>query len=77
MLIQSIKDSIWDCIKDKEVALFMIFSDQGEILWHQGRGVRGRNIIDGKGFCRSYCLEALKKNREIAEVDCLINLNGH
>ena len=77
MMIQSIKDSIWDCIKDKEVALFMIFSDQGEILWHQGRGVRGRNIIDGKGFCRSYCLEALKKNREIAEVDCLINLNGH
>lgn len=77
MLIESFKNSIWDCIKDKEVALFMIFSDQGEILWHQGRGVRGRNIKDGKGFCRSYCLEALKKPREIEGSDCLINLNGH
>ena len=43
-MIKSIKDSIWDCIKDKEVALFMIFSDEGEILWHQGREVRGRTI---------------------------------
>jgi hypothetical protein len=26
MLIQSIKDGIWECIKDNEVALFMISS---------------------------------------------------
>jgi DNA-binding NtrC family response regulator len=77
MMIKSIKNSIWNCIKDKEVALFMIFSDEGEILWHQGREVKGRHIHDGKGFCRSYCLEALKKQREIAKEDCLINLNGH
>lgn len=77
MMIKSIKDSIWNCIKDKEVALFMIFSDEGEILWHQGREVKGKHIKDGKGFCRSYCLEALKKHREIAKADCLINLNGH
>jgi hypothetical protein len=77
MMIKSIKNSIWNCIKDKEVALFMIFSDEGEILWHQGREVKGRHINDGKGFCRSYCLEALKKQREIAKEDCLINLNGH
>jgi hypothetical protein len=48
MLIKFIKDSIWDCIKDKEVALFMIFSGEGEILWHKGREVRGRNIKNGQ-----------------------------
>jgi hypothetical protein len=69
MMIKSIKNSIWNCIKDKEVALFMIFSDEGEILWHQGREVKGRHIHDGKGFCRSYCLETLKKLREIAKED--------
>jgi hypothetical protein len=77
MLIKSIKDSIWDCIKDKEVALFMIFSDEGEIIWHQGREVRGRTISEGKGFCRSYCQEALKKRRCIAGENCMINLNGN
>lgn len=76
-MINSIKDSIWDCIKDKEVALFMIFSDEGEILWHQGREVKGRNIAEGKGFCRSYCLEALKKHNKIEKADCLVNLNGN
>jgi transcriptional regulator of aromatic amino acid metabolism len=77
MLIQSIKDSIWDCIKDKEVALFMIFSDQGEILWHQGRGVKAQTIGEGKGFCRSHCLEVLNMRREIAVENCLVNLNGN
>jgi DNA-binding NtrC family response regulator len=77
MMIKAIKDSIWDCIKNKKVALFMIFSDEGEILWHQGRKVNGRNIKDGKGFCRSYCLEALKKHRKIDKTDCLVNLNGN
>jgi DNA-binding NtrC family response regulator len=76
-MIQAIKNDIWDCIKDKEVALFMIFSDEGEILWHQGREVKGRNLKDGKGFCRSYCLEALKKHNKIEKADCLVNLNGN
>ncbi len=76
-MIQTIKDGIWECIKDKEVALFMIFSNEGEILWHRGRDVRGRTIGEGKDFCRSYCLEALKKRREIGRSDCLIRLNGN
>jgi DNA-binding NtrC family response regulator len=77
MLIQSIKDSIWDCIKDKEVALFMIFSDKGEILYHRGRHVKGRTIGEGRGFCRSHCLEILNMRREIAAEDCLVSLNGN
>ncbi|MCU0236879.1 MAG: sigma 54-interacting transcriptional regulator [Acidobacteria bacterium] len=77
MLIQSIKDSIWHCIKDKDVALFMIFSAEGEILWHRGRAVMGGTIAEGKGFCRSFGLEALKKRREVGRSDCLIRLNGN
>ena len=31
-MMQSIKEGIWECIKEKDVALFMIFSVEGEIL---------------------------------------------
>jgi DNA-binding NtrC family response regulator len=77
MMMQSIKDGIWECIRGKDVALFMIFSAEGEILWHRGRAVMGGTIAEGKGFCRSYCLEALKKRREVGKSDCLIRLNGN
>jgi DNA-binding NtrC family response regulator len=77
MLIQSVKNSIWDCIKDKEVALFMIFSDKGEILYYRRRHVKGRTIGEGRGFCCSHCLEILNMRREIAAEDCLVSLNGN
>ncbi len=77
MLIQAIKDSIWQCIKNKEVSLFMIFSNEGEVLWRQGREVKGKTIRDGNGFCRSYCQEAINKRREIGKTDCLVNLNDN
>jgi DNA-binding NtrC family response regulator len=77
MMIEMLKKTIWDCIKGKEVALFMIFSDQGEILWHQGREVKGRTIGEGKGFCRSHCLDVLGMRREIDVEDCLVSLNGN
>lgn len=76
-MIQAIKNDIWDCIKGKEVALFMIFSDQGEIFWHQGREVKGQTIGEGEGFCRSHCLEVMNMPREIAVENCLVNLNGN
>ncbi len=75
-MIATIKNIIWDCIKDKKVALFMIFSNEGEILWHQGREATGRTIMDGRGFCRSYCLEALKKPGKITGENCLVNFNS-
>jgi transcriptional regulator with PAS, ATPase and Fis domain len=77
MMIEMLKKTIWDCIKGKEVALFMIFSDQGEILWHQGREVKGRTIGEGKGFCWSHCLDVLGMRREIDVEDCLVSLNGN
>lgn len=76
MIIQAIKDSIWNCIKNKEVALFMIFSDEGEILFHQGRQIQGRTIGKARGFCRSYCLEALRMRREIDANECMVAING-
>lgn len=54
----------------------MIFSSEGEILWHRGRPVSGRTIAGGGGFCRSYCLEALKKRRRVEDENCLVSLNG-
>lgn len=76
MMIQAIKDEIWRLVQTKKIALFMIFSADGEILWHRGRLVTGRTIAGGSGFCRSYCLEALKKVRQVKEKDCLVGLNG-
>ena len=34
-------------------------------------------IAEGKGFCRSYSLEALEKHKKIEKADCLVNLNGN
>ena len=76
-MIETLKNMVWDCIKDKEIALFMIFSNEGEILYHRGRAVKGRTIAEGKGFCRSHCLEALKGKRGIGAESCLVNLNGN
>ncbi|MCU0236730.1 MAG: sigma 54-interacting transcriptional regulator [Acidobacteria bacterium] len=76
-MIETLKNMIWDYIKDKEVALFKIFSNEGEILYHRGRDVKGRTIVEGKGFCRSHCLEALKVKRGIGAESCLVNLNGN
>jgi len=76
-MIETLKNMVWDCIKDKDVALFMIFSNEGEILYHRGRAVKGRTIAEGKGFCRSHCLEALKGKCGIGAESCLVNLNGN
>ena len=77
MMIQAIKEEIWLLVQAKRIALFMIFSAEGEILWHRGRAVKGRTIAEGKGFCRNHCLEALKVKRGIGAESCLVNLNGN
>ena len=49
-MIESIKTKLWELLKEKEVSLAMLYNIKGEILWHKGRRIQGRTIIDGQGF---------------------------
>jgi DNA-binding NtrC family response regulator len=59
-MIESIKNKVWDILKGKEVSLAMLFDRQGRILWHRGREIKGRLVVDGQGFSKS-CVEAALK----------------
>jgi len=75
-MISTIKKAVWNCLKGKEVALFMIFTKEGEILYHRGREVEGRTLAEGHGFCRALCLEALQHCRVEYTEGCLVYRNG-
>jgi hypothetical protein len=64
-MIESIRTKIWELLKDKEVSLALIFDKEGKIHWHKGRKIKGDNVFDGEGFCKSYIVEALEQNVSI------------
>ncbi len=64
-MINSIKEKIWDLLKDREVSLVMLYHQDGSILWHRGRDISGNTIVGGSGFCKTYIYESLEKNDQI------------
>lgn len=58
-MIESIKSKIWKLLEEKEVSLAMIYNRAGDILWHKGRRIVGRNIYDGEGFSKTYIKQTL------------------
>ncbi len=58
-MIEIVKDNIKNLLREKQVSLAMIFDRRGDILWHYGREVRGRNVEDGEGFCKSFIQKTL------------------
>jgi len=81
-MIESIKNHLWDLLKEKKVSLGMIYDNEGQILWHRGRNIKGKSIHHGEGFSRSFILEALNNERDdtgegmIKRENVLINVHG-
>lgn len=77
-MIESLKTKLWDLLKEKEVSLAMLYSKEGEILWHRGRNIKGKTIYDGEGFSKSYIIKSLNSNISIEKENTAvtsINLN--
>ena len=75
-MLEIIKNKIWELLKDKEVSLVMIFHRDGEILWHRGRGIRGKSIERGEGFCKSYIIKSMRDFKGVEKEGILIKLSG-
>jgi transcriptional regulator with PAS, ATPase and Fis domain len=71
-MIESIKTQLWYLLKEKEVSLAMLFDTHGNILWHRGRRIKGKNVEQGQGFSKSLIKKVLAKNETIEEEDVLI-----
>jgi DNA-binding NtrC family response regulator len=67
-MIESIKNKIWDILKEKEVSLAMLYDCEGRILWHRGREIKGSTITAGHGFSKS-CAEAARQQQGVARED--------
>lgn len=76
IMIEAIKIKLWDLLKDKSVSLVMIYNKRGEILWHKGRTIIGRNVQEGENFCKSYILKSLKIKEEISKKNVGISYLG-
>jgi transcriptional regulator with PAS, ATPase and Fis domain len=53
-MLETIKNKLWKILEDKKVSLAMIYNRQGEIIWHRGRRINGKNIEEGSGFSKSF-----------------------
>ena len=74
-MIEGIKEQLWKVLRDKKVSLAMIYADDGEILWHKGRNIKGKYLKESMGICKLTALQAIEKHKKIKEENCLINLN--
>ncbi len=71
-MLEMIKNKIWNILKQNEVSLAMIYDREGQILWHKGRRIQGKDVSHGEGFCTSYIKESLR-SPEIIDVEDFIN----
>jgi transcriptional regulator with PAS, ATPase and Fis domain len=76
MMIDIVKERIWNIIKDKEVSLVMFFDNNGEILWHRGRKIYSKNVVSGNGFFRHLIIETLKIKKKLIKKDLMLNLKN-
>lgn len=72
-MIESIKSKLWNLLKDKSVSLVMIYNKKGEILWHKGRKIIGKNVREGENFCKSYIAKSFGKKEDIVKKNVGIN----
>ena len=75
-MIESIKTLLWENLKEKDVSLVMIFTSEGDILWHRGRPVAGRSIVEGEGFARSFARQVLQRPGVVNEENVIINVSN-
>ena len=49
-MIEIVKHNIKYLLKENQVSLAMIYDRDGEIIWHGGRAVHGKDIGRAHGF---------------------------
>ncbi|MCP4148357.1 MAG: sigma-54-dependent Fis family transcriptional regulator [bacterium] len=75
-MLEIVKTKIWDLLKGKNISLAMIYHRQGQILWHKGREIEGKDIFSGYGFCKSYISESLSSSEPIDIEDSMKTWSG-
>lgn len=68
-MIDSLKDTLWNLLKDKQISLVMIFNRDLEILWSKGRKIFGKSILEGENYCKSLILKCLEIGDEVHKTD--------
>jgi transcriptional regulator with PAS, ATPase and Fis domain len=69
MMIEIVKNKLWNLLEEKDVLLSMIYDRSGKIIWHKGRDITGEKICSGEGFCRSFIDESIKRPDALEEED--------
>lgn len=75
-MIESIKDKLWKLLEEQPVSLVMIYNKEGIILWHKGRNIIGKTVIEGDGFCRSIITKSLVSGMEVNKQNQYITFTG-
>ena len=76
-MFEVIKTKLWSILKEKEVSLAMVYDNEGRILWHKGRGIRGKTIEEGEGFSKSIIRKSLASGKRINKEKVLIASSGN
>jgi DNA-binding NtrC family response regulator len=74
-MIERIKEQLWKILRDKKISLAMIYTDDGEILWHRGREIKGKYLSECVDICKSTALQSIEKQKKIKKENCLVTLN--
>ena len=75
-MLEELRKSVEKRLKEKGVSLIMMFNQDGEILWHSGRRVRGNTIEKGIGFSKTACMKAMKSGKITESKEELLNYSG-
>jgi transcriptional regulator with PAS, ATPase and Fis domain len=79
-MVESIKNQLWDLLKEKKVSLVMIYDEDGTILWHRGRKIIGKSVDEGDGFPKTFIRQTLHTDRDkhgvIKRENILINISS-
>lgn len=75
-MIEAIKTRLWGILKKKKISLAMIYSRDGEVLWHRGRRIRSRRIEEGEEFCKSYIIQSMQDGKAVDRENVYITLSG-
>ena len=75
-MIESIKNKLWELLKEKRISLCMIYNKEGEILWHRGRSIRCKWVQEGEAFCKSFILRIINDGQAVSREDGYITFSG-
>ncbi len=71
-MIEAIKNKLWNVLRRKDVSLAMVYDQEGRILWHRGRSIKGRSIDDGEGFPKSLIRESMCNSKAVQTEDVMV-----